>query len=239
MPIVFLKPTQNSTSKNLKLEYYLNLIVAQTEECLNSNGISYISEKDINNQTLNEYITSNNMADLVNINLKNNLTNECLPSENHGIYVFFKAGNPKSKRLASVISKNLKNIYFNPSNVKMISDNTAQNNLKSSTTIDIGLGYQNNTEDIKWIQNNTEEISQNIIMSLTEYFGLPFVPCFRPRQGITINHASVFEKPCLNSKIIGSAEKNKKISILGQWEDWYIIGKNQKLGYIQSKFTAI
>ena len=41
------------------------------------------------------------------------------------------------------------------------------------------------------------------------------------------------------SKIIGFIAKNKRTQIHGQWENWYIIGKNLDLGYIPSKFIDV
>ena len=39
----------------------------------------------------------------------------------------------------------------------------------------IEFAYHDNVEDANWIKNNIEVIAQNVVLSLTEYFGIPFV----------------------------------------------------------------
>ena len=39
----------------------------------------------------------------------------------------------------------------------------------------IELAYHDNLEDALWIINNIDLIARNLVLSLTEYFGIPFV----------------------------------------------------------------
>ena len=34
------------------------------------------------------------------------------------------------------------------------------------------LGYHDNVDDARWIENNITEIARNLVLSLTDYFGL-------------------------------------------------------------------
>lgn len=229
MPTVYLNYKNNiktNTMQKSRSEYYLKLIIRQTLECLNSNCISYVT--DIKNFKIDANITLSSISE-----------KKLIPSANSGLQVFFIPGNPKSKRLAKTMAENLKNIYYNPLNVTIHPKEQNKLNINNAPHVYLGLGYENSKQDMIWLKENTEEISQNIIMSLTEYFGLPFAPCIRSLKGIAKFDSNIFSKPNTKSKIIGFIEKNKKIKVSGQWEDWYIIGKNLDLGYIPSKFIDV
>lgn len=207
-------------------EYYLKLIIKQTLECLNSNCISYVTNKNFSQKAKID----------ANIVLSPNMSSNLIFSNLKGIQVFFTPGNPKSKRLAKIMAENLKNIYYDPPSVRIHPKEKINLN---ETYVYLQLGQNNSKEDNIWLRGNTEEISQNIIMSLTEYFGLPFVACIKPLRGFAISDSDVFSKPNTKSKIIGHITKNKKTKINGQWENWYIIGQNHDLGYVPSKFIDI
>ncbi len=233
MPTVSLKYMQNPNLDNIlskKSEYYLKIIIKQTLRCLNSNGISYILDE------ISPCKSSNcKPEDNMDIILATNLCEDVIPCNKYGIYILFTPGNPNSKRLAQIIKENLKNIYFDPSHIALYPMKQTQN----KTMVTISLGHMDNKKDSTWLKENTDEISQNIIMSLTQYFGLPFAICMKPINGFFKFDANIFERPNLKSNIIGFAPRNKKVQVVGQWEDWYIIGKNYDLGYTPCKFIEI
>ncbi len=229
MPTVTLSyRNYDRTSTKNKSEYYLKLIIRQTLECLNSNCISYVNFKN----------PRQNIKTDASIVLSTTSEPKLIPSMQGGIQIFFIPGNPKSKRLAGIMAENLRNIYYKPTNVTIHPKQKSQLSIPKNNEANVYLsfGFENNKKDMEWLKENTEEISQNIIMSLTEYFGLPFTPCLRPLMGIAKSDSNIFSKPSTKSKTIGFIAKNKKTIIQGQWEDWYVIGKNLDLGYIPSRF---
>lgn len=226
MPTVYLNYKHNTVMQKNKSEYFLKLIIKQTLECLNSNCISYVT----NNK---------NFKIDANVTISPASKEKSLPYIHSGLQIFFTPGNPKSKRLAVIMAENLKNIYYHPSNVTIHPKEKNQININDEPHVCLCLSYENNEKDLVWVKENTEEISQNIIMSLTEYFGLPFCPGIKPLKGIAKFDSDIFSKPNIKSKIIGFIAKNKRTKIAGQWEDWYIIGKNFDLGYIPSKYINV
>ena len=75
-----------------------------------------------------------------------------------------------------------------------------------------------------------------ILMSLTEFFGIPFVFCEENMYGMATQDESIRKRPNLNSETISSTQENKKIKILGRWENWYIVSNNDDIGYIETKY---
>lgn len=217
-------------------KYYLDLILREITSCINSNGISYII-KDTQEKIDPSLSTQNkdDENDFVEINFEMHSLNES--DETQGVIIFFTEGNPESKRLSTIILENMKELHYEPSMVKILPHKLDSNSsLFSIPSVKINLGNPLSSRDIEWIRDNIEEISQKIIMSLDEYFALPFVACSTSVEGMARKDESLRKRPTLNSEVIGSVEANSKVNILGQWEDWYIVGNNHELGYIQTKF---
>lgn len=201
-------------------DYYLNLIADETTACLNANGISFSSEDD----------APENAAEIV---LK---TENLKSTQTPGMKIIFPSGDPESSRLAKIIFENMKKIYFNPSNIKIIPSNIPRGKGPSVTIV-----FENpqTEENLTWIRQNTEEVAAQIIMSLTEFFGVPYVACQEMQTGMAKEDESIRSRPNLISAVVGSTNKGEKVNVLGQWEDWYIIGENGNIGYIQTKFIEI
>lgn len=212
-------------------EYYIKLIIKEISECLNSNGISY------NTGDGESYKNPRNASETVALTVEMSSSPGLFPGDKTGIYIFFNAGNSESKRMAEIFENNIKNLYHSPQNVKIISNN----NLKFDEIpeITISVGYTDSPEDMEWLRNNIDVISKSLVASLCEYFKIPFVGCESFYIGTANSDASIYDKPNLNSQIVGSIESNSKVNVMGQWENWYIVGENHKLGYIQTQFINI
>ena len=228
MPTAYIGTKENSDKNK---SYYLNLAASEITDCLNANGISYNSINNFNSLNVQEIDKLNTAKIILAMNEKPD------DYENPGIYITFIAGNSESNRLANIISKNLSNIY---SNVKTSAQNAPENVMWqniASVTIDF-KNSENETNNIL-LMENTEEIAKNIVMSLSEYFGLPFTACAKNKTGITNTDVNVFKRPSTDSDIKGNIEANTKVKILGMWEMWYIVGQNGNIGYVQSKFINV
>lgn len=216
------------------IEYCLKLVITETIECLKKNGISYVNESI---PAPNSRIST--PEESVRIILGTQSPPGPLPAENAGIFIFFTAGDPKSKRLATILSKNLGNIYPEPSLVKMmpIKKNKSTTN-NSIPCVTAKIGYADNPDDMSWMRDNLENIATSLVISLSEYFEIPFTQCQTSDFGIVNHDTSIMQKPSLNSDIIENLHANTKVRIYGQWEDWYIIEHNQNLGYVQTRFIT-
>lgn len=222
------------TSENLK--YYLELVVREMAECLNLHGVSFIYKNGALPKDYEPPISDDEIA----ITLKVNSIQGPLPCSERGVFIYFTPGDPKSKRLATSISKNIGNIYIDPSLVKMMaleSDETSTGQRIPSVTIEIC--YVGNPEDLFWLRENIEKLAKSIVMSILEFCGIPFTQCQKNIFGFTNQDASIMVRPALNSDIVGSLKANTKIRLVGQWENWYIVFYNDNLGYIQTKCITI
>ena len=103
----------------------------------------------------------------------------------------------------------------------------------------INTGFPDNPEDMAWLRDSTDSVAKAIVLSLCEYFGIPFTGCESQTIGTANTDATIFDKPALNAKVLGNITENSKVKINSQWEDWYIVGENGRLGYVQTKFVNV
>lgn len=236
MPIVYFK---TKTLNNYQFpdgssdRYYIELLLDEITSCLNANAIRYEILSSDKNMMLN---TKNEEYIIINFEMSNDESDNL--EKNKGIKIIFTEGNPMSKRMSDILLNNIKRISNEDLNLEILSE-TTNPELQNINQITVVFENLLNSNTIEWLRQNIDEIANQFIMSLTEYFGLPFVPCSDLNIGVVRKDESLRLRPNLNSEIVGSVTGNTKINVLGQWEDWYIVEQNNNLGYIQTKFIEI
>ena len=90
--------------------------------------------------------------------------------------VYYYAYSTDGERAAGIFADNLRSIYPNPALVAVIPNTTlAELRRTRATALLIEIAYHDNISDMSWIAENIDEIASNLVLSLTEYFGIPFV----------------------------------------------------------------
>ena len=103
------------------------------------------------------------------------------------------------------------------------------------------IGYHDNYEDARWIENNIPRIAQNLVLSLTDFFDIPFIWPTDPWQasvqagGGTLNLRS---RPSMTAPVIASIPDGATVTVYGQYEDWYVVRYGQYMGYASSRFIS-
>ncbi len=103
------------------------------------------------------------------------------------------------------------------------------------------LGYHDNPTDAAWIRANINTIARNLVYSLTEYFGIPFVEP-EPVQSGTVDISSgslnIRSAPSLSAPVIASAYDGEAVEILGEWDGWYVVRYRDQDGYARSEYIT-
>ena len=165
---------ETNIGNGAKHEYYIGLIIDEIKECLNANAISYVSQ----GKYPSDSVTQN--SQIVNINFGVNEQSETLPGETSGIHIVFGAGNPEAKRLAEILEGNFKNFYSDEIPTRIISEERPQN----TVSITINTGFSGNDEDMSWLRGSTDSVAKAVVLSLCEYFGIPFIGCENQIMGM-------------------------------------------------------
>jgi len=242
MPIIYLSPS--TQENNLYViggseEYSMNLIADAMEPYLRASGIQYV--RNTPEMTASSSIRQSNSGyyDL-HLALHSNAAPEGRYGEVRGTDVYFYPGSARGRRAAEIIADNLRTIYPTPSLVRTLPTvNIGEVRLTKAPSVFVEFAYHDNEADAVWIRDNIEEIAANIVYSLTEYFGIPFIAPTAPYTGtvrIGSGTLNIRSRPSRTAPIIGRLSNGTRIMIYGRWEDWYVIAYNGIMGYANANF---
>lgn len=105
----------------------------------------------------------------------------------------------------------------------------------------VELAYHDNLEDAQWIQNNVEIIGQNLVLSVTEYFGLPFLQPMEERAGTvatTSGSLNLRGAPSTAAPILARIPNGAAVTVVNQYDGWYVVEYNGTLGYANAQFIV-
>jgi N-acetylmuramoyl-L-alanine amidase len=104
------------------------------------------------------------------------------------------------------------------------------------------IGYHDNEEDVAWLKNNLTPIARNLVQSLTEYFGIPFIEPTPVKNGIVRTDGSnlnLRSYPSTKGAIIGFLPNGARVKVYGETGGWYVVVYNDLTGYASSEFIDI
>ena len=244
MPRIYLSPS--TQEYNLYVnggseEYYMNLIADDMVPLLRANTIQ-VTRNDPNTSAAVAIRESNASNYDLHLALHSNAAPDSRSGQVRGSDVYYYPGSVNGQRAANIFVANLKKIYPDPNLVRALTTTSLGEVSKTrATALLVEIAYHDNLEDALWIQNNIPEIAENLVLSVTEYFDLPFVTPVTPFEGkvvLTYNGvANIYEKPALESSIIAVAYNQTPITVLGEYQDWYSVSYDGILGFVRKVYV--
>lgn len=178
MPKIYLSPSTQEFNKYVNggtEEGYMNLIADAMIPYLNASGIEYT--RNTPEMTAASSIRQSNEGNYdLHLALHSNAAPPSLSGKIRGTDVYYYPTSVKGKKAADIIANNLKAIYPLPDKVKTVSTTKIGEVSKTKAPgVLIEFAYHDNIDDANWIKNNIQSIAKNVVLSLTEYFGIPFI----------------------------------------------------------------
>ena len=242
MPTIYLSPSLQEYNPYVdggNEEYYMNLITDEMIPFLRSSGIQYVRNEP--SQRLSQAIAQSNQGNYdLHLAIHSNAAPQSLAGKIQGTDVYYYATSTQGKRAADIIAQNFKEIYPNPSLVKAVPTTTlAELKQTKAPAVLIEVAYHDNVQDAQWIRDNIENIARNLVMSLTEYFGIPFVEPITPQDGTAISNLNIYSKPNLQTNVVATVAQGDHLEVVGKWENWYVVNHGPHVGYAQSNLIRI
>ena len=245
MPTIYLSPSTQEWNPYVgggNEEYYMNLIADAMVPYLRSSGIRFT--RNTPDMTAASSIRQSNEGNYdLHVALHSNAAPEDEAGQRQGAEVYYYPNSVRGKRAADIIAENLKEIYPLPWLVKTVPTTSLGEVSKTrAPAVLIEFAYHDNPEDADWIRHNIPEIAANVVKSLTEYFDIPFVEAQPLRRGIvTVSSGwlNIRKKPSLQAPVIARAWNGNPITVLGQWEGWYVVDYFGHIGYADSRYIRI
>lgn len=178
MPRIYLSPSVQEFNEYVgggSEEYYMNLLADAMEPYLIASGIEFVRNSP--EQSLTQIINDSNAGNFdLHLALHSNAAPPSLAGKLQGTDVYYYDGSYWGEALANIIANNFQNIYPNPNAVKTVPTTTLRELRRTyAPAVLIEVAYHDNPEDAQWIRDNLDVIARNIVQSLTDYFGIPFV----------------------------------------------------------------
>ncbi|HPW00246.1 MAG TPA: SH3 domain-containing protein [Oscillospiraceae bacterium] len=245
MPMIYLSPSTQEA--NLYVtggteEYWMNKLADELVPWLRSSGIRYTRNTPA--MTAGSSLRASNAGAYdLHLALHSNASPEGHYGENCGIIAYYSPGSVKGQRSAEIFAKNLRSIYPLPDQVKTTSTTHLGEVFRTKAPANLlEIGYHDNPQDAAWITGNLPEIAENLALSLTEFFGIPLIPPQPERTGrvrLQSGNLNIRSKPNLGAPVLITAPNGAVLTVLGEWNGWYLVNYNGTLGYAKNDYVLV
>lgn len=245
MPKIYLSPS--TQENNLYVsggteEEWMNKLADAMVPYLDASGIQYT--RNTPRMTAKSSIRASNAGSYdLHLALHSNASAPSNYGRTRGILVFYYPTSTRGKRAAEIVANNLKAIYPLPNRVEA-RPTTSIGEVKqpAAPSVFLELGYHDNPDDAAWIKNNINAAARNIVLSLTEYFGIPFLTPEPARQGVVdVNwgYLNIRQRPDTDSPVIAKAYDGARVTVINDYQGWYLVRFDGAEGYANSDFITL
>ncbi len=244
MPIIYLSPSTQENNAYVtgtgSEEYWMNRLADAMIPYLNSCGIRY--QRNTPDMTAGSSIRQAN-AGWYDFYLA--LHSNAAAPDNYGnvrgVIAFYYPTSTQGQRAAQIFVNNLRSIYPLPDKV-VTRSTTSLGEVRDSKfpAVLLELGYHDNYEDARWIENNLTEIARNLVLSLTDFFDIPFIWPTDPWEG-TVNVSGTLNlrsRPSTSSSVIANIPNGAAVRVYGRYEDWYVVRYGEYMGYAAAAYIT-
>ncbi len=243
MPTIYLSPSTQESNLYVSggsEEYYMNLLADAMEPYLRSSGIRFVRNSPDMSAASSIRASNRGNYDL-HLALHSNAAPEGRYGQVRGSDVYYAPGSVSGQRAARIFAENLRAIY--PGTVRALPTTSIGEVTRTrAPAVFLELAYHDNPEDAAWIVSNLDEIARNLVLSLTEYFGIPFVPPQPIRSGrVRVNSGSlnIRRLPSTNSRVVASAPNGAALTIVGEDGNWYVVEYGNTTGYANKAYVQV
>ncbi|MCG4527786.1 N-acetylmuramoyl-L-alanine amidase [Eubacteriales bacterium SGI.150] len=245
MPIIYLSPSTQENNFYVSggtEEEWMNRLADAMVPYLDASGIQYV--RNTPEMTAAAAIRASNEGNYdLHLALHSNAAPEGLYGQIRGIIVFYYPGSTEGRRAAEIVAENLKNIYPLPDRVRA-EPTTAIGEVRRvrAPSVFIELGYHDNPDDAAWVKNNLNAIARNIVISLCQYFGIPFLEPRPARPAVVdVNWGSlnIRSRPSTTAPIVARAYDGARLTVINQWQGWYLVRFDGVVGYASSDYVTL
>lgn len=245
MPIIYLSPS--TQENNLYVnggteEEWMNRLADVMEPYLISSGIQFT--RNTPDMTAASSIRASNAGNYdLHLALHSNAAPEGRYGQVRGIIVYYYPGSVQGRRAANIVADNLKDIYPLPNDVRAMGT-TAIGEVRRvrAPSVFIELGYHDNPDDATWVKNNLDAIARNIVLSLSEYFGIPFLTPVPPRQAVvdvSWGYLNIRSRPDPTAPVVARAYDGARLVVINEWQGWYLVRFDGVVGYASGDFITL
>jgi N-acetylmuramoyl-L-alanine amidase len=245
MPTIYLSPSTqefNPFVNGGSEEEVMNRIADELEPWLRANGIGF--DRNTPDMTAASSIAASNAGRYdLHLALHSNAAPEGAYGTLRGTDVYYYPGSVQGARAAELIAQNLKAIYPDPNLVYAL-PTTAIGEVKQvrAPAVFVEFAYHDNVEDATWLKDHIPELARNVALSLTEYFGLPFLTPRAPQAGrVDVNwgYLNIRSRPDRDAPVVAKAYDGARLTIWNRWENWFVVEFDGVFGFASADYITL
>ena len=228
MPIIYLSPSTQEWNYYVNggtEEEYMNLLADKMVPYLDASGIRY--DRNTPSMTAADSIAASNAGNFdLHLALHSNAAPEGQYGTSRGSIAFYYPGSIQGKWAADIIANNLRSIYPLPDKVRAVSTTTLGEVRKvRAPAVLLELAFHDNPDDAAWIKNNLDEVARILVLALI----------------VDVNWGSlnIRSRPSLDAPVLAQAPDGALLTIINQWQDWYLVNYNGTIGYAKDSFVTL
>ena len=245
MPIIYLSPSTQEYNPYVNTgteELWMNRLADAMAPLLTASGIQY--ERNTPDMTAASSIRASNAGNFdFHLALHSNAAGEGKEGTQRGIIAFYFPGSANGLRAAHLFVHGLKEIYPLPNLVRAEPTVTIGEVWRTrAPSVLLELGFHDNPDDAQWIITHIDEMARSLVLSLTEYFGIPFFAASDPRPGVvqlTSGSLNVRSRPGIEAPAIARLYDGAQVTVLNQAGEWFLIQFGDTVGYASVDYIAL
>lgn len=243
MPTIYLSPSTQEFNPYVdggNEEEYMNLIADAMIPYLEASGINYV--RNTPDMTAASSIAESNGGQYdFHLAIHSNATG--IPDSSvRGAEFYYYPYSMNSQRAAQIFANNFKQIYPLPDKVKTVETTRLGEVVRTKAPAVLAeVAYHDNREDAQWIRDNIESIARNLVLSLTDYFDIPFnlpnesvwkVRVDTPFGG----NLNLRARPDIYSPVIASIPNATVLTAYYDSGEWTLVAYGDKTGYVYNSY---
>ena len=246
MPIIYLSPSTQEYNEYVNglgnEEEWMNRLADAMEPYLTASGIRY--SRNTPDMTAASSIRASNAGNYdLHLALHSNAAPEGQYGTSRGSIAFYYPGSIQGKWAADIIANNLRSISPLPDKVRAVSTTTLGEVRKvRAPAVLLELAFHDNPDDAQWIVTHIDAMAESIVLSLTEYFGIPFFPDSYPLPGevrAELGALDVYSRPDFDTPPIAQLYDGAQVTVINEYYGWYLIQFGDQVGYAAADFVAV
>ena len=220
-------------------EYWMNLLADLMVPYLNFSGVN-VTRNDPSG-TVGDSVRASNAGDYdFHLALHSNAAPASLSGQLRGVDVYYYPGSVQGLRMANLIVDNIKEVYPLPDRVRTVATSALFELRNTRSPAVLGeFGYHDNLQDAQWIENNLGAIARSLALSVTEYFGLPFLspgPVRMARVQTVSGPLNLRGAPSSAGQILAAIPNGSPVDVLNAYNGWYVVRYGDTIGYVLGEY---
>ena len=220
-------------------EYWMNLLADELVPYLEASGVNVTRNDPAG--TVGASVRASNAGDYdFHLALHSNASPAATAGQNRGVDIYYFSGSARGMRMANISVDNIRPVYPLPERVRALATTSLYELRRTKIPAVLGeFGYHDNLADAQWIENNLTAIARALALSVTEYFGLPYLTPGPVRRAVVETVSGPLNlrgAPSSSGEILSTIPGGATVEILNSYNGWYVARYGGILGYVLGEY---